>query len=459
MPDKKNSTIELQDELKQILESINVAIFIDDAQGYELWFNKAAEELYEINRDEIVGRHMTDLEKEGIFSPSLTLSILKDEVGKSMIHENRVGRKLITSGVPLRDKNNRITKVVTSSVDITRLVTLENELQEAHDALEQLSAYEGFSFGDMVVTSHSMKDILTLAKRLAEVDSTILITGESGTGKGVIAKLIHENGVNRNFPFVSINCGAIPDNLLESEFFGYEQGAFTGSRKGGKKGIFEVAQNGTIFLDEIGELPLNMQVKILQVIQNRQIQKVGGVENIPINVRIIAATNKSLEDMIAKGTFREDLFYRLNVVPIHIPPLRERPEDIISMLKIFLKKFNEKFNENKVFTSNTIATLLKYSWPGNVRELENLIERLVITTKSSTILPKDLPQYITTYAKTSDEIALSPKLKLKDAIEMTEKSMLLNACKLYKTTKEMGDALGVNQSTIVRKLQKYHIKF
>ena len=349
----------IQEELKRILESVNVAIFIDDGMGYELWLNKAAEELYGIKREDVIGKNMDDLEKEGIFSPSLTSAIIKEGTGQRIIHENKMGRKLMTSGVPLFDEDNNIELVVTSSVVITRLVGLENELQQAQEALEQLAGYEGFSFGDTVVTSHAMQNIMKLAKRLAQVDSNILITGESGTGKGVIAKLIHDNGKGKEYSFVSINCGAIPDNLLESEFFGYEQGAFTGSKKGGKKGLFETAHNGTIFLDEIAELPINLQVKILKVIQDREIQKVGGVETIPVNVRIIAATNKNLEEMIEKGTFREDLFYRLNVVPITIPPLRERPEDILSMIRFFLKKNNEKFGEEKSFTSNTIATMLK----------------------------------------------------------------------------------------------------
>lgn len=453
----KIDMMKLQEDLKRILESVNVAIFIDDGEGYELWINKAAEELYGIDRNQVIGKNMSDLEREGIFSPSLTSTIIKERVGQSIIHENIMGKKLMTSGVPVFNDNNEIEMVVTSSVDITRLVALENELQQAQEALEQFKGYEGFPFGEMVVTSHVMQNIMTLSKRLAQVDSNILITGESGTGKGLIAKLIHDNGKGKDFPFVSINCGAIPDNLLESEFFGYEQGAFTGSKKGGKKGLFEIAHNGTVFLDEIAELPLNLQVKILKVIQDREIQKVGGVESIPVNVRIIAATNKSLEDMIEKGTFREDLFYRLNVVPIKIPPLRERPEDILSMIRYFLKKNNEKFGEDKNFTSNTIAVMLKYGWPGNVRELENIIEMLVITTKGKTIVPDDLPEHMRNATKSQIEVALKRGLGLKETLEITERQILLAASKEYDTTRKIANYLGVDQSTVVRKLKKYNI--
>lgn len=448
----------LSDDLIQVLDNVNVAIFIDDGKGYEQWFNIAAEELYQIDRNDIIGKNMTQLEEEGVFVPSLTKKILEKGSAISIIHENRVGRKLVTSGVPLKDEDNNIYRVVTSSVDITQLVNLENELQEIQDKLLKLTGFEEIIIGDNIFNSQSMKNIISLAKKLVDIDSTILITGESGTGKGIIAKFIHNNGNRRDKPFIKINCGAVPENLLESEFFGYESGAFTGSRKGGKKGLFEVAQNGTIFLDEIAELPINLQVKILQVLQEKEIQKVGGIESIPINARIIAATNKDLKENIRKGTFREDLYYRLNVVPIHIPPLRERPEDIITMIRTFLKKENEKFQVNKTLDSNALAVLLKYSWPGNVRELENIIERLVITTKGSTIVTENLPSYLYENIQQPSEVVLKKGLSLKKALEITEKHILASALKEFHTTRKIAQALEIDQSTIVRKLNKYKLQ-
>ena len=286
-----------------------------------------------------------------------------------------------------------------------------------------------------------------------------MLTGESGVGKGVIAKLLHENGSRKEYPFIKVNCGAIPENLIESELFGYESGAFTGSRKNGKKGLFETADKGTIFLDEISELPLNLQVKLLQVIQEREITRVGGVESIPIDVRIISATNRDLMPLVHGGKFREDLYYRLNVVPISIPPLRERPEDIIPMIRIFLNQNNIKMKEHKEIDSKTIAILMKYSWPGNVRELQNIIERLVITTKGTTILPENLPGFILETAGSidPDNAGLLPTGSLKEALDRAEREILLNAQKQYKTTRAMAKALGVSQPTIVRKLQKYAI--
>jgi len=447
---------EISEETIQVLNNIDIAVFIHDGKGYAQWFNKAAEELYDIKKDNIIGKHMDQLEEEGFFVSHLIKRILKTQRKSSMIHENKKEKRVFISGTPLKDEDDNISRVVTYSINITKLVQLEDEVQEMRDKLNELTSAKGFSQGDIVVISQAMIDVIKLAKRLADIDPTVLITGESGTGKGIVAKYLHDNGSRKQYPFVSINCGAIPDNLLESEFFGYESGAFTGSRKEGKKGLFESAQGGTIFLDEIAELPLNMQVKILQVIQEKEIQKVGGVERIPLNVRIIAATNKNLEELVERGVFREDLFYRLNVIPIHIPPLRERPEDILVMLRTFLKKYNKMFKLNKTLDSNTIAILLKYNWPGNVRELENLIERLVLTTEGSSILPNSLPDYV--YNKVYQApVRLTKGMTLKDALEMTEKEILTEAIKEYKTSRRVGDALGVDQSTIVRKLAKYHI--
>lgn len=445
----------LTEEFRQILDIVEVAVFIDSKDGYALWLNKAAEDLYAIKRGEIIGRHMNELEKEGIFAPSLTSSILEKGRGDSFIHENRMGRKLVTSGRPLKDKNGNIVKVVTYSIDITKVVHLEKKLQKMQMAIEELTCLEGFRFGELIINSHSMREIIRLAKKLSEIDATILISGESGTGKSIIARLIHENGNRKDFPFIKINCGAIPDNLLESELFGYESGAFTGSSKGGKTGLFEAAHKGTVFLDEVSELPLNLQVKLLQVLQEREIQRIGSTGSIPIDVRVISATNKNLSEMVSKGEFREDLFYRLNVIPVNIPPLRERPEDILVMINRFLKNANEKNNENKIFDSNAISLMIKYRWPGNVRELENVIERLVVTTKEETIVSDHLPDYIRETGQISSEIFIPGQMTLKEGMALAEKQMILNARSRCRTTREIAALLDVNQSTVVRKLQKY----
>lgn len=443
------------DELIPILDSISDAIFIDDAQGYTIWINKASEELYKIKRKDIIGKHVSFLEQEGIFTPSVARIVMEQKKEVSTIHENKDGKRLLTTGIPIMDADNNMSKIITTTHDITELINLQNELESVQNTLSGLKAQGDYS--DIVANSPSMYNVIQLTRRLSNIDSTVLITGESGVGKGVIAKLLHENGSRKSHPFVKVNCGAIPENLIESELFGYESGAFTGSRKDGKKGLFETAEKGTIFLDEISELPLNLQVKLLQVIQEREITKVGGVDSIPIDVRIISATNTDLMALVHEGKFREDLYYRLNVVPISIPPLRERPEDIIPMIRIFLNQYNKKLKEHKEIDSKTIAILMKYTWPGNVRELQNIIERLVITTKGTMILPENLPSFIHETTSGIDIASTAVVKSLKKALDHAEREILLKTQEKYITTRAMAKALGVSQPTVVRKLQKHHI--
>ncbi|MDD4584201.1 MAG: sigma 54-interacting transcriptional regulator, partial [Eubacteriales bacterium] len=352
------------DDLIPILDSIGDGIFIDDAYGYTLWVNKACEDLYRIEREKTIGVHCSYLEQKGIFSPSVAMQVMEQKREVTILHQNRDGKRILTTGIPILDKKGNLSKIITTSRDITELVELENKLERMQNALCDLKTNEGFVYGDIIANSASMYGVLEMAERLALVDTTILITGESGSGKGVIAKFLHEKGNRSDYTFVQINCGAIPENLLESELFGYESGAFTGSRREGKKGLFEIAQKGTIFLDEVSELPLNLQVKILQVIQDKEIKRVGGIKSIPVDVRIISATNQNLKAMVEAGQFRKDLFYRLNVVPINIPPLRERPEDILPMIRAFLHKNNTKFKEAKTMDAGAMSVLLKYYWPG-----------------------------------------------------------------------------------------------
>ena len=445
------------EEYKAILDSTQDAIFIDDMYGNTQWVNKACEQLYQIKKEEVIGKNIDLLEKEGVFSPSVAKLVFKKKQQVTILHSNRLGKQILTTGTPILNEKGIVQKIVSTSRDISELIHLKNQLEDIQHELEELKEQQLDSIGGLVVKSHKMRDIIQLAKRLSQIDSTILITGESGVGKGEIAKYIHQLGERKDGPFVKVNCGAIPEALLESELFGYEYGAFTGSRKQGKLGMFELAQNGTIFLDEIGELPLNLQVKILQVIQDKEIQRVGGITPTKVDVRIIAATNKDLRVMVNEKKFREDLFYRLNVVPIHIPPLRERQEDIFPLAHHFLKKYNDKFHVMKRIDPNAMATLIKYGWPGNVRELENIIERLVITTKDETILPQNLPNYILNNEDNTSDIKIPAMMHLKAAIEEVEKQIIQSAVAKYKTTREVAKVLGVSQPTIVRKINRYGI--
>lgn len=441
-------------ELAPILNSIKDAIFIDSSEGYALWCNEACRELYKVDPDEIYGIHISELEKSGVFTPSVAKLVMEKGREATIIHENKDGKKLLSTGIPIFGKSGEMTKIVTTSRDITELTILQNQLESVQKTLKQIELLEQTSDKKFIAKSRPMEQILQLAGRLAAVDSTVLITGESGVGKGVIAKLLHENGPRRDFPFITVNCGAIPENLIESELFGYERGAFTGSRSEGKKGLFEAAQKGTIFLDEISELPLNLQVKLLQVIQERELTRVGGVQRIPVDVRIVSATNKELLQLVQDRQFREDLYYRLNVVPINVPPLRERPEDVLPLIQSNLAKCNKKLNEHKKLDPAALAILLRYPWPGNIRELQNIMERLILTTKDENISEDNLPIFIKNAAP-SHSAPDTDGLSLSAALERAEKEILTRALAEHRTTRAIAKVLQVSQPTIVRKLHKY----
>lgn len=447
-------------ELLPILEGITDAVFIDDADGICQWCNDACEELYNTNIEEIQGKTVDELESQGIFSPSVTKRVIEEKRELTIIHKNRYGKMLLTTGTPIFEPDKKplkISMVITTSRDITQL-SKTSEKPNVTKALlnaKKIGSMSQQDYADtkIIAASEAMKNVMTLARRLASVNTTVLITGESGVGKGLIAKTLHEEGNRWKEPFVTVNCGAIPENLIESELFGYVAGAFTGSRSGGKKGLFEAAQNGTIFLDEISELPLNLQVKLLQVIQERKITPVGSTESIPIDVRIISATNRNLETLVKEGKFREDLYYRLNVVPLNVPPLRERHDDILPLIQLNLAKCNRNLNENKTISSDALSILLKYPWPGNTRELQNIVERLLITTSHDIINSDDIFEFIKQAAKENPSISVD--LSLAAAMDKAEKEILEQALDNYKSTRAIAKVLQVSQPTIVRKLNKY----
>lgn len=443
------------EDLLPILDGVSDAVFIDSNDGHCLWCNNACEELYQISSDEIVGKHIEELEHNNIFSPSVTKRVLEEKREITIIHENRHGKKLLTTGIPLFDQEDKITKVITTSRDITRLTDLKNQLEStaASDMTSDQPANLHFTDLDIIADSVAMRNVMMLTRRLSTVNSTVLITGESGVGKGLIARLLHEVGHRCEGPFVSINCGAIPENLIESELFGYVPGAFTGSRADGKRGLFEAAQNGTIFLDEISELPLNLQVKLLRVIQEREITPVGGVKAIPVDVRIVSATNRDLMELVKQGKFREDLYYRLNVIPINVPPLRDRPEDILPLIHTNLLRCNKQLQEDKTLSPGALTVLLNYPWPGNIRELQNIVERLIITCSQKEITEDHLPIFILEGAQQNTNTRAD--LSLEASMEQAEKAILKQALETYKSTRAMAKVLQVSQPTIVRKLHKH----
>ena len=357
-----------------------------------------------------------------------------------------------------------IIRVISNIKDFDKM---KNELREAQKLAEKYQneleflRWEQAKTEKIIAESPEMRKVINLAIRVAKVDSTVLIQGQSGVGKGVLSKLIHNNSGRKDGPFIKIDCGSIPENLLESELFGYQRGSFTGAEKKGKIGLIELANSGTLFLDEIGELPLNLQMKLLRVLQDKEIFQVGGNKAIPVDIRIIAATNRNLEEMVRQKTFRKDMYYRLNVVPIKIPSLQERKEDIKPFIEYCLNKFNRKYQLNVQLEPMALRCLLNYSWPGNVRELENVIEYLLVTANSCTITKENLPEDILKKYSIPNYEALTIDIvntSYKEAVGQVEKKLLMETMKKSKSTEEMAQMLKIDRSTIIRKLQKHKMK-
>jgi len=443
-------------ELEAIISSSYDGMFITDGSGVVLRVNDAYERITGIKASEVVGKNMKNLVEEGYYDESVTLLVI---AGRKIVTINQTvkkDRKILVTGNPIFDEQGNIFRVVTNVRDVTELVTLQSQLLKTKEQTlkykTELSHLRALHIQDKELISRSpeMERVIELAMKIADVDSTVLINGESGTGKELIAKLIHKQGKGISKPFIKINCAAIPEQLLESELFGYEGGAFTGARKEGKPGLFELSHNGTLFLDEVGDLPLLLQVKLLRAIQEKEVMRVGGTKVITIKTRIIAATHRDIDNMVKKGKFREDLYYRLMVVPIYLPPLRNRKEDIPLLTMHFLEKFNHNFGYNKTIMSQVIDKLVGYSWPGNVRELENVIERMMVTAPSEEITIDLIPATI--WNKT-----FLPKrgTKLKDAVEQAEVYLLSESYREYGSWQKVAEKLEVDRTTIFRKVVRY----
>lgn len=368
------------------------------------------------------------------------------------------------TGIPVFDENGGLFRVVTAVRDITELSALKAQLAESEQMreryfkeLELLRAKP--SSHSLITKNPEMNTKIEMAFHVAKVDSTVLILGESGVGKELIAEMIHRASSRGKGPFIKINCGAIPANLLESEFFGYEPGAFTGASKEGKPGLFELAQGGTLFLDEVGELPLDLQVKVLRALQGREITRIGGKKSITLDVRYLAATNRDLEDMVKNKLFREDLYYRLNVVPLVLPPLRRRKEDIVPLVNEFVKRFNQRYGLQKWISPQAIQVLILYDWPGNVRELENTVERLVVTSHEDEITLENLNEIAPSIAFTrSYPLGEGEVFSLEGHLALEEKRLLEEAYRKAGSTRKAALLLGISQSAIVKKMGKYGIK-
>lgn len=456
-----HETDKLNRALDAIIENSYDGIYITDQDGITLYTNSAIERITGIPKEYYIGKSVDQLIKRGILNASVTHKVVKLRRTVSVVQDNFAGKETLITGSPVFNAEGEIEQVVTNIRDLSDLNELMHELTKAnelnHQYKQEIEKLRKITSKDGVVfVSDKMKMIYEIAERISDIDATVLILGETGVGKDVLARNIYNRSIrSKKGDFIKINCGAIPADLLESELFGYEGGAFTGANQKGKPGMFELAESGILFLDEVGELPLQLQVKLLRALQEREIQRIGGTKPKKIDVRIIAATNRNLSEMVKTGDFREDLFYRLNVIPITIPPLRERREDILALTDLFLTKANEQYKFSKEIDSRLKEYFYQHDWPGNVRELINIVERLVVLTDNRILSINDLPE------EYQPENRNQPNLNaitLKEAVERAEKEILTKAAQTYQTTYEIAEALESSQATIVRKLKKYRLK-
>jgi len=447
-------------EVEAIIGSSYDGIYVTDGEANTIRVNRAYEDITGIKSSEVLGRNMRDLVGEGYFSESVTLKVLEERKSVTLSQKLKTGKHVLVTGNPFFDDEGRIKMVVTNVRDMTDLDRLNQRLEESlemtrayRDKLQelQLSAYKD---NEIIRVSRAMRSVYDLVERVCRTDATILFQGETGVGKDRIAEEIHaKSNRSEGGIFVKINCGAIPETLLESELFGYERGAFTGASKEGKPGLFEVADNGTLFLDEVESMPLVLQGKLLRVLQDFEITRVGGTTPKKVDVRLICASNQDLEEMVQQKKFRLDLYYRLRVIPVYIPPLRERVEDIPHLITLFLSRFNNKYFKEKVFSSAAMDTLIKYSWPGNVREMANLIERLVVITPGNRIGINDLPAEV---YKVPEYKNICQGETLQEYLQCVEMSVIRNAINKYGNARRAAPHLGVNPSTLTRKLKKWN---
>ncbi len=454
---------ELRDSI-DVLEDILIYAYegyvLVDSEGKIVKMNY--EKLMGIKEEEAIGKPVEDIIE------NTRMHIVVKTGNKEIKDVQRIqGHDMITNRIPIFKGDKLVGGIGTVLFkDVSQVKELAHHLLDLQSKINkykgEIERIEGvkYSFDSIISQSSKMEYLKNIGKMAAETNSTVLITGESGTGKELFAQAIHKASYRKAEGFIAINCAAIPRDLLESELFGYDSGAFTGARKEGKSGKFEQANGGTIFLDEIGNMPLEMQAKILRVLEEKSFERVGGHKKIILDARVIAATNENIEEQIKKGKFREDLYYRLNVVPIEIPPLRERLEDIEPLSKEILNRLlEEMYLSEKTISKETINILKKYNWPGNVRELRNILERAVNVTPGKVILPENLPERIISKINYNNPEYEDNLPSLRDAVAETEKDIIERALTISNGNKTLAaKKLGIHRTALYKKINKYEIE-
>lgn len=445
-----------QEPLRSVLDALHDGVYITNAQGMTVAINAAYERITGIRCEDVVGFHMTDLVKAGYISKSVSLEVIRERRPCTLVQTIRDNRKIVVSGMPMFDSQGELQYVVTNVRDVTELLRAKH----AEDQLEQIHRMRE-AYGVTIVPDKQAEWLITsprtaacfdLARRIATTDVKVLVQGETGTGKTLLARYIHRHSERADGPFLELNCTAFPEGLLEAELFGYSPGAFTGASQRGKKGLLEVAHGGTLFLDEIGDLPLSLQVKLLKVVEENRFLPIGSTEFRHTNLRLITATHQDLQQQVREGKFREDLYYRIGVVPLRLPPLRQRREEIIPLLRHYLKVFNQQHGLSRQWHPETLELLASHDWPGNIRELINLTERLVVTAVEDEIPPHCLP---------ADQLPLAPlegttpNGTLREQVAMLERQLIEAALAAHGSTRAAAAALGIDQSTLVKKTHRW----
>ncbi|SHK50034.1 sigma 54-interacting transcriptional regulator [Desulforamulus aeronauticus] len=436
---------ERAEQLNAVLTTVQDGILAINRQGIVTQCNPAAGRILRVRVDDMLGQPLPRQLADDLLVNQTFAS------GRSQrnceVYLESIGTYCIASTIPLRLNDRTIEGVVIKLMDNRNM----------RELVQKMTASRPVTFVEIPFKSESMSLVVGQARRYATSDSTVLIRGETGTGKELFARALHSASPRADNAFVAVNCAAIPETLLESELFGYEEGAFTGAVKGGKPGFFELANNGTLFLDEVGEVSVHLQAKLLRVLQDRRVRRLGSSHEIPIDVRIITATNRDLEDMVAQKLFREDLYYRLNVIPLLLPPLRERREDIALLAELFLRRFSEKLRcPARSFSPEALRQLEEYNWPGNVRELENVIERAVNLVDGPLIETSHF-HLSTQQAAPSDlpTVDFATYQTLEERLAEMERKIVEETYKRFHSTRKIGAALGISHTAALRKLRKY----
>ncbi len=456
MPDEPMRRI--VEHFEEVLELFDDGLFISDRNGISLKVNRMYQKMTGLTQEKIFGKHVSSLVKEGIFDTVVNPEVVRTKQAVTSMQTINNETKVLLRGHPVFDENGEVCLVVTFVRDITMITQFQNQIVQQKqvieafaERLEVLQQGPG-RYKDQVFESPAMRNLVTLLEKVAQTDATILLLGETGVGKDLLARMTHDASARKEKMFLKVDCGSIAPNLIESELFGYLPGAFSGASSKGKLGYFEIADGGTIFLDEIGELPMPMQTRLLRVLQDNEVTRVGASTPKKVDVRVIAATNRNLEEDIQTGRFRSDLYYRLQVATLRIPSLRDRREDIGPLATLFLERFASKYKKTMHFTPEVLSALQGYAWPGNVRELQNLVQNLVITKDPPLVCLSDLPAHILGALPQQGMGACGP-MPLKDIVAALEREILEKAIETYGSITKVAELFQVDRTTIFRKLK------